>query len=96
MRTIDKIKQPIRARPPKIISRTPCAEELSALFNCWRAYSTTGDHPNCQNLLQKLMVCRTNLNKSSKPNTTKNPINSSATPTSTSPSPQFNVSLEYF
>ncbi|KAI9104999.1 hypothetical protein DFS34DRAFT_691202 [Phlyctochytrium arcticum] len=55
MRTIDKIKQPIVLRPPKIMSATPCAVEVATLFNCWRAISV--DSAQCVESARALTTC---------------------------------------
>ncbi|KAJ3217919.1 hypothetical protein HDU67_007070 [Dinochytrium kinnereticum] len=55
MRTIDKIKQPIKLRPPKILRATPCAAEMSTLFNCWRSLDV--DAPGCASSAKALVMC---------------------------------------
>ncbi|KAI8850850.1 hypothetical protein BC829DRAFT_388455 [Chytridium lagenaria] len=55
MRTLDKIKQPIKLRPPKMLRATPCAAEMSTLFNCWRALDV--DAPGCMNTAKSLIAC---------------------------------------
>ncbi|KAJ3101400.1 hypothetical protein HDU97_001387 [Phlyctochytrium planicorne] len=55
MRTLDKIKQPVKLRPPKIMRATPCAAEMSTLFNCWRALEV--DSPSCASSAQALIAC---------------------------------------
>eukprot|EP00842_Homolaphlyctis_polyrhiza_P004082 jgi/Hompol1/4675/HPOL_003831-RA len=44
MRVIEKIKRPIQLKPAKIMQATPCALEMSTLFNCWRALSVDASH----------------------------------------------------
>ncbi|RKP04236.1 hypothetical protein CXG81DRAFT_8518 [Caulochytrium protostelioides] len=55
MRPIDKIQQPLQARPTKFRKATPCAVELSALFNCWRASAI--DDPRCAESGTALAKC---------------------------------------
>lgn len=38
-------KAPIHVRSKKVTKATPCAIEMAAMFNCWRAFST--DSPKC-------------------------------------------------
>ncbi|KAI9009530.1 hypothetical protein HDU85_005378 [Gaertneriomyces sp. JEL0708] len=61
MRTIDKIKQPLALRPPKVTPATKCAVEVATLFNCWRAMSV--DHVECKDSAKALMACMATLGK---------------------------------
>jgi hypothetical protein len=36
MRAIEKLKRPVILKPQKFTKATPCAAELTKLFNCWR------------------------------------------------------------
>ncbi|KAJ3341826.1 hypothetical protein HDU93_003947 [Gonapodya sp. JEL0774] len=42
---VKKLKSPLKIRPRKEIAATPCAVELTTLFNCWRSFGV--DTPNC-------------------------------------------------
>ena len=55
MRTIDKIKQPLKLRPPQITRASPCANEISTLFNCWRAFEV--DAAPCAASAAALVTC---------------------------------------
>ncbi|KAJ3290581.1 hypothetical protein HK104_006664 [Borealophlyctis nickersoniae] len=56
MRPIDKvIKNRLVLKSPKVQKATPCATELSSLFNCWRALGT--ETAQCASAATALMAC---------------------------------------
>ncbi|KAI9209232.1 uncharacterized protein BJ171DRAFT_485801 [Polychytrium aggregatum] len=55
MRPIERYRKAVTLRPPKIQEATPCAIELSTLFNCWRA--TEVDSPKCAASAKALIQC---------------------------------------
>ena len=55
MRTLDKIKQPLAIKPRKITPATPCAVEITTLFNCWRSIAV--DAPACAESGKALIKC---------------------------------------
>ncbi|KAJ3408848.1 hypothetical protein HDV05_004739 [Chytridiales sp. JEL 0842] len=66
MRTIDKLKQPVKIRPPNMLRASPCATEISTLFNCWRALGV--DSTGCANSAKALAGCMAQPMKASKKN----------------------------
>ncbi|KAH6594474.1 hypothetical protein BASA61_004011 [Batrachochytrium salamandrivorans] len=57
MRVIEKLKRPIQLKPIKLQQATPCAMEISAMFNCWRAMSI--DATSCAAAAGALTLCMT-------------------------------------
>ncbi|KAJ3270604.1 hypothetical protein HDV01_007700 [Terramyces sp. JEL0728] len=55
MRVIQKLKEPVVLRPKRIIKATPCATEVSNLFNCWRNGKI--DAESCAVLAAQLTAC---------------------------------------
>jgi hypothetical protein len=55
MRVIQKLKEPIQVKPPKIRKAAPCAMELANVFNCWRTTGVTD--PACMTFAQQLTMC---------------------------------------
>lgn len=55
MRTIDKLKQPITLKRGKMYTASPCAQEMTLLFNCWRTLSL--GNPGCESASKVLMNC---------------------------------------
>ncbi|KAI8926782.1 hypothetical protein BC831DRAFT_455023 [Entophlyctis helioformis] len=55
MRAIEKLKRPLQLKPPKVTQATPCALELSTMFNCWRALSV--DASECASSAKALSQC---------------------------------------
>ena len=51
----DLMKAPIQSRPVKIIKASPCALELTAMFNCWRSFSQ--DSSNCAVINASVVNC---------------------------------------
>ncbi|KAJ3300901.1 hypothetical protein HDV03_001681 [Kappamyces sp. JEL0829] len=57
MRSIDKLKKPVLLKPGKIIRATPCAKEITNLFNCWR--TTKIEAAECSAMAVALTACMT-------------------------------------
>jgi hypothetical protein len=57
MRAFEKLKKPILLKPSKIIRATPCAKEITNLFNCWRA--TKIEAEECAAMAIALTACMT-------------------------------------
>jgi len=55
MKTLDKIGKPFTLRSKRVIEATPCAVELSTLFNCWRAIGV--DASQCATTAKALVAC---------------------------------------
>ncbi|KAI8611368.1 hypothetical protein BC830DRAFT_1041172, partial [Chytriomyces sp. MP71] len=47
--------KPLTMRPAKMMRATPCAAEISTLFNCWRAIDV--DAPGCLEPARALATC---------------------------------------
>ena len=57
MRAIQKLKEPVIIKPPKITKATPCAIEIAGMFNCWRQSGV--DSAKCAEFVTKLGQCMT-------------------------------------
>ena len=57
MRAIERLKRPIQIKPTRLQQATPCALEISTMFNCWRAMSV--DANGCAGAAAALTVCMT-------------------------------------
>jgi hypothetical protein len=55
MRAIDKLKRPVILKPQKFSKATPCAAQLTKLFNCWR--DSNIDAASCAALSLELTAC---------------------------------------
>jgi hypothetical protein len=55
MRPLDRIGKPIIVRPKKAVPATPCAMEVTTLFNCWRAIGV--DAAACMESSRSLVEC---------------------------------------
>jgi hypothetical protein len=55
MRVINKLKDPIQVKPPKIQKAAPCALEVANMFNCWRTSGVTD--PACMKFAQQVSMC---------------------------------------
>ncbi|KAL2913602.1 hypothetical protein HK105_206904 [Polyrhizophydium stewartii] len=62
MRVIEKLKRPIQLKPAKMLQATPCALEMTTMFNCWRAMSV--DAAECGASARALAQCMTSKGKS--------------------------------
>jgi hypothetical protein len=55
MRVIQKLKEPIQVKPPRIQKAAPCAIEVANMFNCWRTTGVTD--PACMQFAKTLTMC---------------------------------------
>jgi hypothetical protein len=55
MRVIQKLKEPLQVKPPKIQRATPCALEVANVFNCWRTGGVGAE--SCAKAAQQLITC---------------------------------------
>jgi hypothetical protein len=55
MRVVQKLKEQVVIKPPKITKATPCALEIAGMFNCWRASGV--DATKCAEFANRLTQC---------------------------------------
>ena len=71
MRAVEKLKRPILLKPKKTTKATPCAPEITNLFNCWRNHGNM-DEKSCLQSVLLLKNCMKTKASGANKNTVRN------------------------